>query len=199
MCCGCSYAAFKEDNRCLCPYCRAPQDTSDRETFKRLKKRVEANDAEAINLLGGHYYLGEFGLPQNYGRAMELWLRAGELGCAESYNNIGLAYHRGRGVERDMKKSKFYYELAAMRGNIVARYNLGHIEKDEGNSDRAVKHWMISARAGHDNSLKCIRVGFMRGITTKNDFEEALRGHKEAKDEMKSDQRAEAAALFSQN
>ena len=55
--------------------------------------------------------------------------------------------------------------------------------------NRAVKHWMISAGAGHDNSLKNIRACFMNGHATKDDFEKALRAHKEANDEMKSDQR----------
>ena len=51
--------------------------------------------------------------------------------------------------------------------------------------NRAVKHWMISAGGGHDNSLK---------FTSKDAFEKALRAHKEAKDETKSGQREEAAA-----
>ena len=53
---------------------------------------------------------------------------------------------------------------------------------------------MISAGAGHDVSLKLIRAGFMDGYITKDDFETALRAHKEAKDEMESDQREAAAA-----
>ena len=52
---------------------------------------------------------------------------------------------------------------------------------------------MISAAAGHDNSLKVIRECFLDGRATKDDSEKALRAHKEAKDEMKSDQREEAA------
>ena len=45
-------------------------------------------------------------------------------------------------------------------------------------------------------SLKEIRQGFMRGCVTKDDFENALRAHKESKDEMRSDQRDAAAAFL---
>ena len=63
-----------------------------------------------------------------------------------------------------------------------------------GTMERAMKHYMISAGAGDDKSLKVIRDGFMDGNVTKDDFEKALRTHKEAADEMKSGQR-EAAKL----
>ena len=59
-----------------------------------------------------------------------------------------------------------------------------------------MRHLMISAGAGDDDSLKAIRQCYMDGHATKDDFEKALRAHKEAKDEMKSDQREEAAAFL---
>ena len=80
---------------------------------------------------------------------MELWLRAGELGCAASYGAIADAYRNGEGVERDMEKAKHYYELGAMGGDVEARHNLGVFEGNAGNIDRAVKHFMISAGAGY--------------------------------------------------
>jgi TPR repeat protein len=55
----------------------------------------------------------------------------------------------GRGVERDEKKAKHCYELAAMGGNVQARYNLGNSELRAGNLDRAIKqHWLLAARGG---------------------------------------------------
>ena len=55
---------------------------------------------------------------------------------------------------------------------------------------------MISAGAGNKESLKEIRECFLKGHTTKDDFEKALRTHKEASDEMKSHQREAAAAAL---
>ena len=82
-----------------------------------------------------------------------------------------------------------------MGGHVVSRHNLGILEHKAGNLNRAMKHWMISAGARYDFSLKAIRLVFLSGRATKDDFEKALRAHKEANDEMKSDQR-EAAAAF---
>ena len=54
----------------------------------------------------------------------------------------------GRGADVDKKRATHYYELAAMRGNSMARHNLGSAEAHEGNWDRALKHFMISAKDG---------------------------------------------------
>ena len=80
-----------------------------------------------------------------------------------------------------------------MGGDVWARHNLGLWEDGAGNVDRAMKHLMISAGAGFDKSLKAIRQYFVSGHATKDDFEKALRSHKESRDEMKSDQRDAAA------
>ena len=163
-----------------------------------MKKRVEGDDAVAIDQLGCDYRDGDVGLRQDYDKANELWLRAGELGQATAYTNLGVAYAKGEGVEKNMKKAKYYFELAAMGGDVNARYKLGMFEMlEEGNyNNRAVKHWMISAGAGHDESLSEIRECFMDGCATKNDFEKALRAHKDAADKMRSEQREEVAALL---
>ena len=89
------------------------------------------------------------------------------------YNNLGVAYDKGDGVERDMKKATYYWEVAAMGGEVMARHNLGALEADAGNMERAVKHWMISAGAGDDISLKSIRQCYSSGYATKDDFEKA--------------------------
>jgi TPR repeat protein len=196
LCVGCILAAHAADNRRLCPFCRTPEHTSDEELVERMKKRAEGDDADAIHNLGCYYHQGDCGLPQDYDKAMEFWLQAGELGCTVAYRSVANAYYNGEGVERDEKKAKHYYVLAAMGGDVEARHNLGSFEGNAGNTDRAVKHWMIAAGAGDDDSLKEIRKGFMRGHATKDDFEKALRAHKEANDEMKSDQREAAAAYL---
>ena len=135
-------------------------------------------------------------MTKDYVKGNELLLRAGELGHSTAYNNLGNAYLTGRGVERQDAKAIYYYELAAMRGDVDARYNIVIFEARAGNENRAVKHWMIAAGAGHDESLKAIRECFLRGHATKDEFEKALRAHKEANDETKSDMREEAAAIL---
>jgi len=62
--------------------------------IKRLKKRVELDDAVAIHNLGAYYYYsrGLHGFPQDYEKALELFHRAAELGHADAYGSIGIVF-----------------------------------------------------------------------------------------------------------
>ena len=56
-------------------------------------------------------------MQQDLANAIELWLKAGELGFAQAYYILGFSYE-GTGVTIDKKKAKHYYELAAINGNV---------------------------------------------------------------------------------
>ena len=60
--------------------------------------------------------------------------------------------------------------------------------------DRALKHFMIAARDGHEKSLKSIKGMYGYGDATKDDYNKALQARQAYLDEVKSDQREEAAA-----
>ena len=63
--------------------------------------------------------------------------------------------------------------------------------------NRALKHLMISAGCGDNDSLKKIREFYTNGHATKDDYANALRSHQKYIDGIKSDQRDEAAAYDS--
>ena len=192
LCLGCIFAAktAEENNMIICPFCRTPAHYTEKEYIERVKKRAEGDDAMAVYNLGCLYYDGESGLRQNTAKAHKLWLRAGELGEVRAYTSLAISYFNGRGARgMDDKKAKHYHELAAMGGQYKSRDILGDIEWDAGNFERALKHWMISARAGYDISLKAIRKAFVSGYVSKDEFEMVLRAQKESKDKTKSHQR----------
>jgi TPR repeat protein len=162
--------------------------------MKRVMKRVEVGDAEAIYSLGYRYANGLYGLPQNWDKAFELWHRAAELGNAFAYHNIGIAYFDGTGVGRDQKKATHYFEQAAMRGDHYARHNLGLSEADKGNYGRALKHFMIAAEGGSNESLMIIQDMYMNGDATKVDYANSLRAYQAHLVEVKSNDRDKAAA-----
>jgi len=198
ICSGCVCAPVYDDKGNIvteksCPFCRTPVPTSYEETTKQDDKRIKLNDCIAIFNRGCDYD-GEHGKPRDNAKAMELWHKAGELGYAPAYFNIGCAYDTGDGVEMNKRKAKHYYELAAMQGHVKARHNLGMIEGQAGNYDRALKHHLIAAGAGHNESLDLIRELHTHGCASKDDYAKALESYQVYLDEIKSDQRDKAAA-----
>ena len=187
---------MRDLNEQKCAFCRTPGAASDKENIKRLNKRKEAGDVRAMYIIGCGFSEGSLGLPQDYDKALELYHRAGELGIAKAYYNIGNAYYNGRGVERDEKKANHYYELAAMGGIAIARHNLGCIEAAQANNwDRAVKHFIIAAGDGYNDSVKGIQLLYMDGDATREDYSKALQAYQKYLDEIRSEQRDNAAAF----
>ena len=151
-------------------------------------KLTEKGNPWAYNNLAGHYANGTL-LPQDWVRANELRLKAGELGDDSAYFNLGNAYYDGRGVAIDKKKANHYYELAAMSGSVQARNNLGVLDYEAGNYDRAMKHYRIAAKAGYKNALDVVKEGYTEGYVTKDQYANTLREYQKSQDEMKSNAR----------
>jgi len=196
ICSGCIYAVKARNGGYygLCPFCRTPVPSSDEEMVERNKKRMKLNDATAFYNIGTFYTEGLYGLPQDHAKALEHYHRAAEFGYSEANYNIGSAYYNGDGVERNNKRAKHYYELAAMRGHVMARHNIGTLEEEGNNIDRALKHYTIAVEGGSKKSLENIKVLYMEGHVAKDDYAKALRSYQAYLDDIKSDQRDQAAA-----
>ena len=204
ICSGCVYAPVydnqgNEVDNDKCPFCRTPTPKTNGEGLERNKKRMEANDPIAIYNIGNYYMKGKHGYEQDYSKAIELWQRAGKLGYPKAYNNIGCSYECGRGVEVEKKKAIHYFELAAIGGEVIARYNLGLVEQERGNIDRALKHYTIAVRDGESDSLEVIKRLYSNGHASKEDYTIALQCYQAYLGEIKSDQRGKAAAADEEN
>ena len=185
VCVGCIVAACKRGMR-GCPFCRASDPEDDRQTLSMIRKRVDAGDPMAIYHLGEKYRFGLNGLEKDMTRAVALYERAGELGVKGAHYSLGILYDGGADVEKDTAKAIRHYEAAAMRGYVLARFNIGCEERRARNFDLALQHWMIAAKLGHEKSLHNVKVMFMKGLATKDDYAEALRGYQSAVEEMNS-------------
>ena len=191
ICIGCRYCLTREH----CPFCNAA-DLITTEAVKRLSERIEKyNDSQAMVLLGFRYINGLDGLQVDQSKAFELFQRASELGSALGHFHLGNSYQLGNGAEIDMKKAVHHWQIAAMMGNMQARHNLGSVELENGNYQRGMKHYMISAKCGSKVSLDNIKEGFKDGLVTKEDFENTLRDYQASCDETKSEQRDRAEVI----
>ena len=128
---------------------------------------MEKGNRDVFYQLAWYYDRGVMGMPQNQAKANELFLKAGELGHAAAYRNLGIHYYNGRGVEVDKKKAMYYNELAAMNGDVNARHKLGCMEMIAGNHQRAYKHFILAVSAGNEKSLDLVKDGYMDGHVTK--------------------------------
>mmetsp|Transcript_2808 Transcript_2808/g.6475 ORF Transcript_2808/g.6475 Transcript_2808/m.6475 type:complete len:137 (+) Transcript_2808:31-441(+) len=118
-----------------------------------------------------------------------------DLGSILAMFDLGDAFHKGDGVEKDHAKATEFYMKAAMQGHVPSRYNLGCYEAKKGNFHRAVRHLLISAKMGEERSLAAIKKMFMTGLTNKEQYAETLKGYQCAAEEMKSHDRDEVKAL----
>ena len=188
ICMGCIYANIKSNihdrvKAGRCPFCREPAP-NDEENDKRLKKRMKANDPVALSEMGLKLYLeGEFI------SALEYLTKAAELGEANAHYELARMHHEGRGVEKDDKKEVYHCEKAAIGGHTHARFNLGWYEERNGNMKRSVKHFVIAANLGCDESMKGLWRHYSEGNITKEDLEATIRTHQAALDAMKSPER----------
>ena len=197
VCKGCILAARQRGMNDRCPFCRTPF-TNDNDTSSQLamvQKRVHKGDAAAIKFLGDMYYHGSLGLTKDVPRAIELWMKAAELGSVDAHYELGLRYYPGDGIEEDKPRGICHWQQAAMKGHVESRHNLGFVDYKSGNYDIAVQHLMISAKMGFEDSLNAIMRRFKEGHATKEQYAEALLGYRDAVEEMKSPQREEAKRL----
>ena len=63
------------------------------------------------------------------------------------------------------------------------------------NVEGAIKHYMIAAGCGCNQSVRNIQELYSKGLATKNDYTQALRAYQKYMGEVKSSQRDEAAAF----
>ena len=200
ICKGCNHAQRKEDIKNgkegkdvgVCAFCRTPRPETAKAFVKLLNKRVKQNDAYSIYMLASYYEDGDMGFPKNMTKAIDLYLKAGELGCSHAYDALGNAFYYGGGIEKDVNKARKYYELGVVGGDVSARHNLGSLYWYSGDRQKASKHFMLGAKAGCEKSLINVKKAYQEGYVTKDEYMEALLSYQKRYEDTKSAMRKEA-------
>ncbi len=195
ICEGCTYAnKLREKEASLvpsCPFCRKPLSAKE-QCHKEMMKRVEVDDPVATCQIGiQHYHEGD------YVRAFEYFTRATELGEIGAQYNLSILYRHGHGVEEDFRKEMYHLENAAIGGHPKARHHLGCHELINDNTERAVKHYIIAAILGYDESIDMLKNVFAMGFLDERKLVDALHAHQAAVDARKSSHREAAEELLS--
>jgi TPR repeat protein len=145
-------------------------------------RRVEANDPASICLLANFYQHGLNGFQQDQTKAMELYVRAAELGSIRANCHLAGIYHEGG----DVKKAKFHLEIAAMAGDEEARYNLGCMEAQFRNIERALKHLTIAASAGHYTAMHNLLIALKKHDISRESINSTLAAYNNSCAEVRS-------------
>lgn len=110
---------------------------------------------------------GEEGLKLNFAKAAALYQQNVNEGHRMAQSNLGVCYHKGRGIEQNLDKAVSLYKAAAEQGypralyNLAVCYDLG--EGVEVNIPKAVELYHRSAKGGYAVAQYYMGVCFLNG------------------------------------
>jgi len=168
-----------------CAFCGMLAPKTDSEMITRYEERVDKGDVKAMVILGGYYRDGECGLARDDAKGLELYRRAADLGYPKALTVLGHCLDESYNEE----KGWVCIEDAAKKGDVDARYELGMLEEKIQGHDLAMKHYRLAAAAGHKEAMKRVKQYASRRKLSKAELDETKKAHKEACDEMSSEDR----------
>jgi TPR repeat protein len=118
-----------------------------------LRRRAEADDANAQYELGCCYYEGEE-VDRDYAEALKWYRAAAGQGHNSGLCDVGFCYRNGHGVEQDYAAAIPFYQRAANQGCPTGAYWLAYayehgqgVPRDAGKA----KHWYHIAHSRGDS------------------------------------------------
>ena len=89
------------------------------------------------------------------------FIRGAETGPAEACAGIAVFFYRNSFLPRPANEEYLFLRMGALRGDILARHNIGSVEYDDlGNHELGIHHWKIAAEAGSQPSLDRLKTIF---------------------------------------
>ena len=76
-----------------------------------------------------------------------------------------------------------------MAGHEVARYNLGCLEAESRNMERAVRHWLIAASAGNHNAMHNLLMALKDRYVSRESINSTLAAYNNSCVQMRSEAR----------
>ena len=201
ICCGCD---FQHHLKCreqalpqTCAFCRTAPPESDEEILAQTRKRVELKDPEALFTNAMQHGIGDFGLPVDQAKCIDLLRQSAGLGFPDAQHNLGNFYHFGEmGLEKNEEEALKYWQKAAEGGDVVARHNLGSAANVNDDFAAAMHHWRLSASAGYRKSIRALIVCFEKGFLHHADLAETLQAMYHTRADMKSNDRDQLIVHF---
>ena len=133
----------------------------------------------------------EFG---NYRQAERLWRELGEQGYITAQFNLGMMYHHGTGIEKNLLEAIEWYRRAAEQGHTNAQYSMGYsYARGMGvttDMSTAVNWWSRAAGNGSIEAQYSLGLVYAQGLGIEANSEQAVKWWRQAAN------RGNAAAQF---
>lgn len=100
------------------------------EAFRYIENEAYNNNASAQFSLGQLYFYADNYLRQDTTKAVYWWNEAVKQDYVPAYNNLGLAFENGWGVEKNMRKAVDILKIGAEKGESYAQANYGRLYRD---------------------------------------------------------------------
>ncbi len=142
-------------------------------------------DIQRLMVQAYRYYTG-FGVPLSRARALQLYLRAAELGDAEAQFIVAGMYYRGLGTEKDLRQAFKWFLRAAEHGRYTAESLtiIGSMYlRGTGvpQNYMEAKKWLeLAVKKGSVRAMNDLAFIYYNGLTGKKDFRRALALYREA-------------------
>jgi len=195
ICIGCSYKQKLNDNKNgvpkseqKCAFCCQLSPTNH---IKAMKKLMKKNNSNAFIQMANHYKTGD-GVMQSNTRALEMYIRAAELGDTRAFGMIGQYYF----MTQNTSKAVEFWAVSAKKGSYYAHSLLASLDDMNGNADGCVEHLKVAANAGHKVSMDYLMDNYKRKFVSKEDLTQTLRTYQASSNEMKSKDRDDARAFL---
>jgi len=177
---------YKSSGAYNCPFCREPILDGEEENRKRVMERVKANDPAVMHQMGIiRFNEGDIDKAVEY------------LKEAAAHYQLGCILHRGSCREGlgngHLSLGGGCHGWSSTSETLSCNY-----WGKNGNTERAVKHLIISANLGYAESMKEFWKHYYAGHIIKETLDATLRSHQSAIDATKSLQREVAEVIYQQ-
>lgn len=92
--------------------------------IKDIEAKAIEGDPESQHDMAVIYSSGQNGVQVNYNKAIKWFDEAAHQGVANAQYNLGVLFHHGLGINKDLARAILLYRVAAAAGHPEAQYNL---------------------------------------------------------------------------
>lgn len=174
----------------ICPYCRAPLPKNEEEGLQRLYTRIEIRNHDytlAVNAVGRCYMEGQYGLPQNFTKAEELFKKALDLDDPQAASNLYHLYHQHYPDQKE--KAMEYLVRGEQLGHSMCMKILALEALHLDNWEEATRLYVKLARLGEWEHTRNLSMFYQHKLLSKDVLASTLRANQSVKDELKTKRR----------